>query len=46
MLDHHVHAPLRLSGPLDPITLRSTFTESADQTVQEQDVTPRPAISP
>ncbi|MGA7672916.1 MAG: amidohydrolase family protein [Nitrolancea sp.] len=39
LLDHHVHAPLRLDGPLDANTLRATFTESADQTVQHQDVT-------
>ena len=38
-LDHHVHAPLRLAGPLDPRTLRATFTESTDPQVQEQDVT-------
>lgn len=39
MLDHHCHAPLRLSGPLDPFNLRATFTESTDRTVQGQDVT-------
>ncbi len=39
LLDHHCHAPLRLSGPLNPLTLRATFTESADRVVQEQDVT-------
>lgn len=38
-LDHHCHAPLRLNGPLDPLTLRATFTESTDPQVQEQDVT-------
>ena len=39
LLDHHCHAPLRLEGPLDANTLRATFTESADRTVQHQDVT-------
>ena len=39
LLDHHCHAPLRIDGPLDPLTLRATFTESADRTVQDQDVT-------
>ncbi len=39
LLDHHVHAPLRLDGPLDANTLRATFTESADPMVQHQDVT-------
>lgn len=38
LLDHHCHAPLRLTGSLDPVTLRATFTESADGVVQEQDV--------
>lgn len=38
-LDHHCHAPLRLDGPLDPLSLRATFTESTDPQVQEQDVT-------
>jgi predicted TIM-barrel fold metal-dependent hydrolase len=38
-LDHHCHAPLRLDGPLDPVTLRATFTESTNRVVQEQDVT-------
>ncbi len=39
LLDHHCHAPLRLDGPLDAVTLRATFTESANRIVQEQDVT-------
>ncbi len=39
LLDHHCHAPLRLSDPLDPVILRATFTESTDRVVQEQDVT-------
>ena len=38
-LDNHVHAPLRLDGPLEANTLRATFTESTDPTVQNQDVT-------
>jgi predicted TIM-barrel fold metal-dependent hydrolase len=38
LLDQHCHAPLRLSGPLDPFILRATFTESADRVVQGQDV--------
>jgi hypothetical protein len=38
-LDQHCHAPLRLDGPLDPLTLRAAFTESTDPQVQEQDVT-------
>jgi uncharacterized protein len=38
-LDHHCHAPLRVDGPLDPLTLRAAFTESTDPQVQEQDVT-------
>jgi predicted TIM-barrel fold metal-dependent hydrolase len=38
-LDHHCHAPLRLDGPLDPRTLRATFTESTDPQVQQDDVT-------
>ncbi|HVB64022.1 MAG TPA: amidohydrolase family protein [Nitrolancea sp.] len=38
LLDHHCHAPLKLTQQLEPLTLRATFTESADRDVQDQDV--------
>jgi hypothetical protein len=38
LLDHHCHAPLRLAQRIEPLTLRATFTESADRDVQAQDV--------
>lgn len=37
LLDHHCHAPLRLSQKIDPGPLRTAFTESADHHVQWND---------